>query len=673
MIENGRGEAFPTWNGLPQARAFETIVVRLSKEAEPFFTQGEERAPLEWSERHGAYTFRFNSHGFVKILWREGGVIWEETLEVVAGALGADALQSMVQDLGEMALNLAGLTVASTLVGAGKDKGPSLAAVTSLSRTTEPLLDALRALVDATEHEWPTLERHPCRDLVRRPGPVRLDRSASAKHLLLRQRRPELRSGLGLRLEETLDTLENQWVKQLVATTLPRMIGAVRARAEAGTVLTWTDERRRAAQERCATAVEKCDGLLRRVARLAGTPFLQEVSSPHRALRPTKRLLTRPGYAGLYRVARRVGGGDVVRRLERLTLLRERLAVGGVRKLSNAYELWCLFRLYGELRQKLGFEPVGPQPQDEIQLDDGRLSIRGRQTYGLRRRFADGEIKLTLYYDVERTTDEGPVRPDFFLKIEAPPRRLGRREFFVVLDAKYHEYRYLGGRRGDPERLYTLRNDVEKVALAKYANRLGVGASFILHPCGDFAWLGERPYGDFLSPGGEAEATGEDWLDHPGHRLGALPLRPGAWRDKDMAALLVIVFHYHMGLTGLCLNCGRELCGREEYLANTPWGSPVAVRETDRYDRTPWDPTDPETRFRAVCRECGNSWRVSFCRAGTPIGKTRLHERHPGRSNRIVRPGPRDGSWVRIHHPAGRSVSCPRCGEIEWPDDPEPS
>lgn len=224
---------------------------------------------------------------------------------------------------------------------------------------------------------------------------------------------------------------------------------------------------------------------------------------------------------------------------------------------------------------------------------------------------------------------------------------------------KYHEDCY-----ADP-----YKSDIQETA----------DVSILLHPNSDeFSWYGDRPFVDFLSDFfGKTKiqdikkTIDEEFGDHfsaryveqpVSHRFGAYSLRPEQ-QQNDIKRVFSMIFHYHMGLTSLCLNCGRELHLAHEFVSGD-WNefSPSSCPTMQSVDAQ-FNPKNPSTNFWAICHDCKDRWYVGFCATGERHGNS--YAATPHMHNRLIKAHDDEGDELVIHARGSHGdVHCPSCQAV---------
>jgi len=599
-------------------------------------------------------------NGTYEIDWISSTSSGRLRVEAVPTMLRTPLFETLRKEVSELAVDLQSMCCGRSWVRIGQPlEGPPGARVRHEPGKADR---SFVEWVDAFALAWRTIEESPCADLRQGATWVRSERARTVRAMRQVALQPERRFVAEVGRLTTFDTVEARWL----ALSLDAKIA--QANTEISLLETESllddDKARRAANARVERDRSDAQAARDRLSGIRKSALFAGVQSSRALPVPTKRLMMRAGYAEAYRLIHDSNStAKSVQELLRLAAIREVEAAGGVRKSSEIYEIWCFLKLYHDLRSQLGFEAVGAEPQHRLRLRHGLLEL-GAEEYRLRRTFAGGHIGIRLSYNVQHASGK---RPDILMKVRAPKRALGGGSLTVVLDSKYHDFSALGRRSAVPgSRTFCFREDVEMVALEKYTHRLGADVSFILHPCENFEWRGERPYSEFIGDPA-ADLPKDERLTHPGHRIGALLFRPG--HPEDTARLFTIVFLYHLGLTSLCVGCGSELTRANQFYKNVKRQD--RLFEEERFeDSYPWDPVDPTTRFIAKC-DCGRWWRVTFCRNGCGH-----HDRMPESRNRLIHHGqrrdPSQKGFIGIHeYPAPGRARCPRCGNLLSEDGDE--
>jgi hypothetical protein len=250
-------------------------------------------------------------------------------------------------------------------------------------------------------------------------------------------------------VKETTDTPENRWL----AAALSHWQKDLRSIAS---VADWTGEREMVAQ---------AEALQKRLRRVSGSPFLQDVSQSV-SLYGTESLLRDPRYRAIYEIERRY------RR-------RFRYAWQAPSMLLNArepwllYECWCFFKVV-EALWGLGWQPVGG---DAVRLVHNRIAVNLAKGQSSRLHFQkDGRALSITYNRTFLSAASGSERiascthaliPDICLESE------GR---LLLLDAKFRSYANEGEEQIDIIKMHAYRDAIRK------GDRPVVDAAWCLFP-----------------------------------------------------------------------------------------------------------------------------------------------------------------------------------------------
>lgn len=617
------------------------------------------------------------SVGTLELFGKRGIDIWHERIKVEPSALGPEEFNAMARQVAELALDLASMSHAPQVVSTGPKGDRAIGtSVSQQWRYNSSEFEYVRSICKSLLDHWHLITSNPATVIQRKVTLVPIERSTAPVALISRLTNPIRRRISGLGSVQSFNTVENRWLFYLLKEYLPERIQSVHRLASI-VPLTYSDLQRKQYEDRSNKSTRELDILMHSIERCVSSSFLEAVDKVHRFPDPTRKLVDRQGYGEVYSsVFKGVYKLAQIEKLERLGSIYRTVCDAGIREMSNLYELWCLFAIYNAFRTRLQMEPKGIGPHDELEIVGDRLEIpkSAKRIYELIKQLPDKSVlKIKLGYEQHlRTKDGSYVSPDLLISIKAPEIGLVRDKTLFILDSKYHEYDELGGvlRRSSSSTGYCLRDDIEKVALKKYTNRPveSVAGSFILHPCDPmrYEWLGEKPYHQWIGVEPE-DVPDSNILQFPGHRIGALSLRPDSINEKNkrfekaISRLMTVILHYHVGLTNLCLHCGHVLTSTSEFGQNTCY-DPLD-RETTKLKPIDgeFQPLKLTSTFRARCSSCNNEWSVSFCNK-----RTDQHDNRPSFINRIIRPGYiQDSQWYGIHvvNNETHGATCPRCNQ----------
>lgn len=743
------------------AVAYEKCYIRLTNgalefETPPFVVNGNGDAIELRRESQGwilPFTVGYNPFGYaegvtvgdVTVYWKmKGHLQGKKNINITPSILSLTDFESMLKDIGLIGVSLKAFMQSNLRVKTGDgDGGINPSAVLTRIKAIDPDITKIENFIGLVKRQLSVIEQKPCYDLVQSVGLLAIVKSYHAKHLIQRKINSQKRVVQGITKSMSMDSYENQWLVQFSNHKLLPLIDLLETRSKSVSNFDSDEKNTNNEDFKLKEILDlRIEQLRKDVDIIKKHPFIQKIkftSSLNKVI--TTRLLTRSGYSTIYNAYNNLFSEDVIKDLAKYEVISEAIAKGTLRSIANIYEIWCFFELYNQFVTKLKFEPVDPELTlfNNLNLKDGFLEFPKNEMYSLKRNFAGQSLEVDLIYEGNLKRKEGSAswHPDIIIKIRAPKRFYGynKDEFIIVLDAKFHDYKSSVNKK-------LLMGDVVDVAMGKYYSysKVKPDMSMILHPNhGDkYTWLGEQKFVDFLNmdkavydariyeniqikvnKGVLPIEIDDDCKGFVAHKLGALAFRAGS--RVDVSRLFSIIFHYHLGLTSLCLCCGKELKEQREFLKNDSkadqedgnkkfWERFIeyqryiysysnedvysdfsffeknkivtkkmfeAVNEywhereyKDKlYLDKDWSDEDPTTAFRAVCGGCKSEWRISFCSDSSHDTTASQSKSRPSSKNRIVKIGrvedesTKKRAWYSIHlrDEMNKKMRCPGC------------
>lgn len=651
-----------------------------------------------------------------------------EKIVILPSVLQADEFEQMAIQIANIVFNCQSFTLANfsqqTQQGIGENRGQHIGATVESQPLGQfdQLLTKLPKFLDVLDKNLEIIEKTPALTMRAVKQQASIIKSNKPKDLLTRKIQPTKKTTLSYEKVYDDNSPENRWLGYLVYKTLPNLVDSFLTNFQDYqkiSALEQVDKDRLAGHDETITEIKK------KLALIQKGNFISKFKSVSRVPPITTRLVKSKGYATILRNFQEVFKDDLLIAFQQYQETVTAYTSGYVDNLSNIYEHWCLVVLYHNLL-KIGFKPETEKDRLEsaIELKDNNLVIPSQSVFRLSKPFAQYDnkiansqkkITISLYYEAKLFFDEQKMladssayydylTPDIFMEIEAPERAYGLERFSVILDAKFKNYDGLNLSYW-LARIHELKDikyfqDVMHTAMYKYHYRLTnfyiknidvkksqVGLSAILHPNKGFLWQGEKPLEDceFLKVdkseisklfGDFSYLNSITYKSFVAHKFGSLILRPNSIA-KDIRRLFAIIFHYHMGLTSLCLQCGRELYLENEFKINNDDNTSFDNKMTkyremilqtqgvlDGFIDYKWADGNPTTKFHAKCINCHTEWRVSFC------ASKKGHSNQPDiiNNNRIIKVGidnKNNIGHLAIHNITEEGTYCPKCGNFK--------
>jgi hypothetical protein len=500
-------------------------------------------------------------------------------------------------------------------------------------------------------------------NLISKSQIFRIEKSTSSKDLIKRQTQPHKRLTIGQHKSFQPDSPENQWLKYIIHFELLSFVEKLQKQFQINSDIKSIDS---PSNERILN--EDIELLRRKISQLTKHPFFTNVTLKRQRPQTTTKLLKLNGYSQIYQHYHEIFKNEVFESFKISQQIQKFSPNLPLENLAEIYEIWCLSAIYHSLCQ-LGFQ--GDALYHSFTIKDHQIKLKNQHQFKLSKPFANGEISCVITYQakLQHANSDRYYTPDIKIDITAPKRHFGLEHFSIILDPKYKNFPLCNEKNN-------IITEILSVAMYKYHQQLEVkpDASFILHPVSNqkFHWLGEQPLFHYLDNHDLTNdlnnqfdkyfLTDDKYTSFVAHKFAAAPLRPKCV-GLDIRRLFTLIFHYHMGLTSLCLCCGRELKDDDEFFVNNEDNNISITMKSKERTIFPWNSSDPSTKFRAVCKECNNEWRISFCRYH--------HKNQPNAFNRIIKIGRTDENlkWFPIHRfDEFRRTACPSCGNIYIPN-----
>ena len=657
--------------------------------------------------------------GNVEIGYETTNGVVKERIVILPSILNEKEFQEMAKMIGDIVFNCHSFTRANVAqqTNQGINQGGNNNGA-NLQKQGGYILEQLPILLGVLECNIPIIEKSPSLSMRAVKKEIPIHKSNNPKDLLARKLQPNKKITLSYGKSYDKYSPENKWLGYIVFEVLTNLVDNLLVGLQEYEKNNTFEHQN---NNRYNEKVKKIDEIKHRLNNIKSNDFIKKFDLKiKRPPQITTRLIKSKGYGEIVRTYQEIFNENFLKAFEFYNDVITAYSSGYLDNLSNIYEHWCLVVLYDNLL-KLGFNPDDNcRLENIIKLQDDNLIIPSGTLFKLKRPFAQydnanrddnanrSEIVIKLYYEPKlffnhqaMLQDSQNYRdyltPDIFIEIEAPKRALGLNNFSVILDAKFKDYQNL-----DLDywlsREYHIKDikyfqDIMHTAMYKYHYRLNnffiqdndtpkprVGMSAILSPNANFLWQGEKPLIDceFLQSNRDQVAqlfensnvlNNQIYKGLVSHKFGTLTLRPNQL-DRDIRRLFAIIFYYHMGLTSLCLGCGRELHEENEFLVNVDEKcSKEDVGKTKEKKQRElgysWDNADPETAFLAHCKKCETQWRVSFCNGEDDRNnsvRNTIHYYKPNKENRIIKLGINDDTgYIPIHHKTNEGTYCPKC------------
>lgn len=656
--------------------------------------------------------------GNVEIGYDTTNGIIKEKIVILPSILSNKEFQEMAKMIGDIVFNCHSFTRANvaqtTNQGINQGGNNNGANLQKQGGYSDYILEQLPSLFDVLERHIPIIEQSPSLSMRAVKKEIQIHKSNNPKNLLARKLQPNKKITLSYGKSYDEYSPENKWLGYIIFEALTNLVeNLLVGLQEYQKNNTFEYQNNTHHNE----TVKKIDEIKHRLDNIKSNDFIKKFDL--KITRPpqiTTRLIKSKGYGEIVKAYQEIFNENFLKAFEFYNDVITAYSSGYLDNLSNIYEHWCLVVLYDNLL-KLGFTPDDNcRLENIIKLQDDNLVIPSGSLFVLKKPFAQygnknnrGDIVIRLYYESKLFFNYQAMlqdsqnyydylTPDIFMEIDAPQRALGVTNFSLILDVKFKDYQnldldyWLSREHHIKDIKYF--QDIMHTAMYKYHYRLNnffiknnytpkprAGMSAILSPNVNFLWQGEKQLIDceFLQNNrnqieslfGNFNALNNlAYKGQVAHKFGTLTLRPNQL-GRDIRRLFAIIFYYHMGLTSLCLCCGRELHEEDEFFVNEFDNIVNAMTKSeqlrqqlskilDGFVDKNWSDINPTTRFRACCKNCQTQWRVSFC----ANRKTNLHSHQPDkiRNNRIIKIGINDNvGYILIHHKTNEGTYCPKC------------
>lgn len=665
--------------------------------------------------------------GNVEIGYETTNGVFKEKIVILPSILKEKEFQEMAKMIGDVVFNCHSFTRANFaqqtnqgINNSGDIRGANLQKQGGYS---DYILEQLPSLFDVLERHIPIIEQSPSLSMRAVKKEIQIHKSNKPKDLLARKLQPNKKITLSYGKSYDEYSQENKWLGYIIFEALTNLV-------ENSLVGFQEYQKNNTLEYQNNThhneTVKKIDEIKHRLDNIKSNDFIKKFDLKiKRPPQITTRLIKSKGYGEIVRAYQEIFNENFLKAFEFYNDVITAYSSGYLDNLSNIYEHWCLVVLYDNLL-KLGFTPDDNcRLENIIELQDDNLVIPSESMFVLRKPFAQydygysygnrlydnrGDIVIKLYYEPKLFFNYQAMlqdsqnyydylTPDIYIEINTPQRALGITNFSLILDAKFKNYNnldwnyWLNTNNSLKDIKYF--QDIMYTAMYKYHYRLNdffiidnytpkprVGMSAILSPNANFLWQGEKPLIDceFLQSNRNQVAqlfensnvlNNHIYKGLVSHKFGTLTLRPNQL-GRDIRRLFAIIFYYHMGLTSLCLGCGRELHEEDEFFVNLDekYGREDVGKTKEKKQRElryDWNNANPKTAFLAHCKKCETQWRVSFCNNkndnnGNDKYIKNAHTDKPSTENRIIKLGIDDDTgYIPIHHKTNEGAYCPKC------------
>lgn len=651
----------------------------------------------------------------------------KEKIVILPSILDEKEFQEMAKMIGDVVFNCHSFTRANvaqiTNQGINQGGNNNGANLQKQGGYSDYILNQLQSLFDVLEYNIPIIEKSPALSMRATKKEIQIHKSNKPKDLLARKLQPNKKITLSYGKYYDEYSQENKWLGYIIFEALTNLLDNLLVGFQEYQQNNTFEHQNNAYYNEMVKEIEKNKNRLNNI---KSNDFIKKFDLKiKRPPQITTRLIKSKGYGEIVRAYQEIFNENFLKAFEFYNDVITAYSSGYLDNLSNIYEHWCLVVLYDNLL-KLGFKPDDDcRLENIIKLQDDNLVIPSGSIFVLRKPFAQydydnrgnnrgNNIVVRLYYEpqIDKRNNRGYYTPDIKIDITAPKRVYGITNFSVILDAKFKDYQKNNRRNNynynsfihrlvdsEQNKFFTIRDkmlflsDIIGVSMYKYHYDLEnqPNMSMILHPNSEnrFLWRGEMDCKKFLIDNDiltdnnfelfkdeiqRAMNWGNvnDYLENcVSHQFGTLTLRPKEL-GRDIRRLFAIIFYYHMGLTSLCLGCGRELHEEGEFFVNgfddKINHSTKCQEHQERRKRnlpTIWNRVNPTTAFRAVCKDCHTNWRVSFCNGKDDRNngvRNTIHNDEPNKENRIIKLGINDETgYIPIHHKTNEGTYCPKC------------
>lgn len=651
--------------------------------------------------------------GIIEIVFKlKDGEECKYKLHISPSILTIDELQDMAKTISTMMLNHISFTLAN--VNIPKARKPNYNINTPSIRENDKkdwnyfnfLIDKLPQFLEIIRNNLKEIEQKPALSMHLDKKEIPIIRSRNPKDLIKRKQQPFKRMALSYAKVYDDFSIENQWLGYIVFDFLEHMISTL--------------------EKECENKKEQVREIHNQLKSIQSIKFLKKFNLNFR-YEPnyTTRLSRKHGYSEIFEEYQKLFNHNIVEVIDFSRKIDSSYSRKDyVNNLSKIYEYWVLFVLYDYFTMFLNFEVDGKKLDEYVDYNNtGTFKLKENVKINFFKDIDENKkIKVSLYYEPKLSLKLGsPKEPDIYVEIDLYNKLDVEKKFLLILDAKFKNYCQDNNGRDIKYTDYISKgkkidflDDLFEVAMYRYHYQLKefsineeereqAGMSMILHPNNNLCWTGSRSIYTYLSQCNnkkiqlsihnlkqyvqkhketnkektkkEKEKKKEIWLkiesvkDYWGnvaHKFGSLTIRPETYKE-DIQRLLSIIFHYHMGLTYLCLKCGHILQKEEEFLVpNQKISKTVQLKNYKKQvkegiiennapfdengERIDWNWKDskPSVNFKACCSQCQNEWLVLRCRES---------EAHP-----IIVPVPLDKGYC-IHHVTEKGdILCSICG-----------
>lgn len=658
---------------------------------------------------------------------RKDGTHFERDLYIAPSVLTAEELQEMAIHISRLIFNHKSFTLSNMNVPTARNTSPGKSPSASIQHkklvdgksNIDNFLQNILNFLNTLDKNLKQIAQQPAFSMRSEKQIIPINKSKKPKDMIQHKLNPYKK--LTLSYAKTYDdlSLENQWLGYIVFEFLDKNIQNLIDQLQEDFIKTDFNNDNK----------KRIDEIKKKFEDIKSISFLSKFNLKLKK-EPiiTTRLTTRNGYAEIFNAYQKISSSHFIKAFNFHQSVVESYSQGYVDNLSNIYEYWTLFIIYDNLLQ-IGFQPKDNYLDDLdycIQLKDNQLELPSETKVTLvKELIKDKKVEIDLYYEpklyrTEKAMLEKSIKyrdyltPDIYVVVKLFENEEETEFMNFIMDAKFKNYE-----KDNNQEIITyvdLIKDKDKsdffydlldVAMLKYHQNLKefwivdkrqkheqVKMSFILHPnsLDDFCWLGERSvilhcneskfmhiepkslrsyikYYYSKSKYKCKDLDGSIDIDNIiGHTVGSATLRPVSL-GTDIRRLFTLIFHYHFGLTNVCLHCGHELHNEDEFLVypkaeKDEYKSTQLTRQLkeiedglisqqSEYDTQgiyidrKWSDDKPTTNFQAKCSKCQTEWIIFEC--------TNKHHMLKVVSEKNL----------DIHFVKDNQVRCPKCGKAE--------
>lgn len=712
--------------------AYQKLYIHIENEnikGKPYVKKDKENPALKRDSQKNCWTLPYDDNvkvatGLITIAFdRTDGTRFERDLYIAPSVLTAEELQEMAIHISRLIFNHKSFTLSNMNVPTARNQ-KSVDGKSNIDNFLENILNFLNIL----DKKLKQIAQQPAFSMRSEKQIIPINKSKKPKDMIQRKLNPYKK--LTLSYAKTYDdlSLENQWLGYIVFEFLDKNIQNLIDQLQEDFIKTdFNNDNKKQIDKN----QKNIDDIKKRFEDIKSISFLSKFNLKLKK-EPviTTRLTTRNGYAEIFNAYQKIFSSHFIKAFNFHQSVVESYSQGYVDNLSNIYEYWTLFIIYDNLL-KLGFQPKDNDLDDCIQLKDNQLELPSETKVTLVKELSKNKkVEIDLYYEpklyrtkkamLEKSTNYWDyLTPDVYMVVKLFENgKVSKPIMNFIMDAKYKNYKTTNNGKDinyleSVKKKYGLSffDDLLGVAMLKYHQKLEefwivdeqqkheqVKMSFILHPnsLDDFCWLGERSIilhcsesefmhikpmllreyiEDYKYYDSRERKTTYPFKDPDGsidnkigHTVGSATLRPASL-GIDIRRLFTLIFHYHFGLTNVCLHCGHELHNKNEFLVypkakidkNKSAQLTRQLKEIEdgfisqqsEYDTQgiyidrKWSDDKPTTNFQAKCSKCQTQWIIFEC--------TNKHHMLKVVSEKNL----------DIHFVKDNQVRCPKCGKAE--------